>query len=193
MTVDAVTQRQRAGRPRDPACDAAILQATLDAFVSEGYAGVSMEGVAALAGVAKATVYRRYADKAALVVEAMRCSAQMDDHLPDTGDLRADLIAMMQPLADRLRGPEGKLLTMFAVERFRNPELDGEFTRSVIGRKRVHIQHLVRRAIERGELPGDTDVELIAEAPAAFLWHHALSGLPIDDDLLARIVALVLP
>jgi hypothetical protein len=82
---------------------------------------------------------------------------------------------------------------MFAVERFRNPELDGEFTRSVIGRKRVHIQHLVRRAIDRGELPADSDVELIAEAPAAFLWHHALSGLPIDDDLLGRIVALVLP
>ena len=191
MTIDV--EVRRAGRPRDPACDAAILQATLDLFVRDGYAGVSMEGVAARAGVAKATVYRRYSGKPALVVEAMRCGAQMDEHLPDTGDLRADLAAMMRPLVERLRGPDGDLLTRFAVERFRNPELAAEFDRSVVGQKREHLRGLLRAAIGRGELPADTDVELIAEAPAAILWHHALSGHPIDDGLLPRIVALVLP
>jgi AcrR family transcriptional regulator len=183
----------RAGRPRDPACDAAILRAALDVFVEAGYAGVSMEGVAARAGVGKATLYRRYANKAELVVEAVRCGAQVDDHLPDTGDLRADVSSMMQPLIDRLRGEDGMLLTTFAVERFRNGDLAEEFDRSVIGKKREHLRHLVRAAIERGELPADVDVELIAEAAPAYIWHHALYALPMGDDLLERILDLVLP
>jgi AcrR family transcriptional regulator len=187
------TTAPRAGRPRDPARDAAIVQATLAEFTEHGYAGVSMERVAARAGVGKATVYRRYATKAELVVEAMRCGAHMDDHLPDTGDLRADLAAMMRPLLERLRGADGKLLTTFAVERFRNPDLAEEFDRSVVGTKRQHLRRLIRAAIDRGELPADADVELITEAPAAFLWHHALYALPLTEDLLDRILELVLP
>jgi len=63
--------RVRAGRPRDPACDAAILQATLDIFAEHGYGGVSMDGVAARAGVGKATIYRRYRSKDELMLEAL--------------------------------------------------------------------------------------------------------------------------
>jgi AcrR family transcriptional regulator len=183
----------RAGRPRDPACDAAILQAALDAFTEHGYAGVSMEGVAARAGVGKATVYRRYSSKAELVVEAVRCGARMTDVLPDSGDLRADLRAMMRPLLERLRGEDGKLLTTFAMERFRNPDLADEFDRAVIGKKRDHIRHLIVAAVERGELRAGADVDLLAETPAALVWHFALYGLPLDDTLLDRIVELVLP
>ena len=77
--------RPRSGRPRDPACDEAILRATREAFTESGYAGVSVEGIAARAGVGKATIYRRYSTKAHLVVEAIRDSAVVEDHLPDTG------------------------------------------------------------------------------------------------------------
>jgi len=193
MVIDEGDIRLRAGRPRDPACDAAILQAALDLFAEHGYAGVSIEGVAARAGVGKATVYRRYATKPELVVEAVRCGAQLSDVLPDTGDLRADLRSMMQPLLDRLRGDDGRLLITFAMERFRNPELADEFNRAVIGKKRSHIRRLVADAVERGDLPKDADIDLIAETPPALLWHHALYGLPLDDGLLDRILDLVLP
>jgi AcrR family transcriptional regulator len=190
--IEAGAGATRAGRPRDPACDAAILQATVDAFTEHGYGGVSIEGVAARAGVGKATIYRRYASKAELVVDAVRGGAQLDDHLPDTGDLRADLLSLMRPLVDRLRGADGKFLVTFAIERFRNPDLAAEFDRSVIGRKREHIRHLLRGAVDRGDLAADADVDLIAEVPAALLWHHALYGLPIGDDLLGRILDLAL-
>jgi AcrR family transcriptional regulator len=193
MAIREEDVRARPGRPRNPACDAAILQAALDIFAEEGYAGVSIDGVAARAGVGKATIYRRYSSKAELVVEAVRCGAQVSDLLPDTGDLRADLTSMMQPLLDRLRGDDARVLTMFALERLRDPELGEQFNRSVIGQKREHIRHLVAAAIERGDLPADSDVELIAEAPAALIWHHVLYGLPLDDDLLERILNLVLP
>jgi AcrR family transcriptional regulator len=193
MAIREEDVRARPGRPRDPACDAAILQAVLDVFAEEGYAGVSMDGIAARAGVGKATIYRRYSSKAELVVEAVRCGASVDDWLPDTGDLRADLASMMQPLIDRLRGDDAKLLTMFSAERLREPELQEQFNRSVIGKKREHLRHLVASAVERGDLPADVDVELIAEVPPALIWHHALYGLPMEDDLLERILNLVLP
>ncbi len=193
MAIREEDVHARPGRPRDPACDAAILQAALDAFAEEGYAGVSIDGVAARAGVGKATIYRRYSSKAELVVEAVRCGASVDDWLPDTGDFRADVTSMMQPLIDRLRGDDAQLLTMFAVERLREPELQEQFDRSVIGKKREHLRHLVASAIERGELPADSDVELIAEVPPALIWHHALYGLPMEDDFLDRILNLFLP
>lgn len=183
----------RSGRRRDPACDAAILAATVEEFVEEGYAGVTIEGVAARAGVGKATIYRRFASKAELVVEAVRGSACIDDHLPDTGNLREDLRAMLQPLLERLRGSDGRVLITLMSERLRHPDLAAEFDRSVIGKKRAHVRKLIRSAIKRGDLPEDTNAELIAEVGPALLWHHALFGLPLTDALPQRILDLVLP
>jgi len=186
-------ERPRPGRRRDPLCDEAIFAATLSLFAAEGYAGVSIEGVAARAGVAKATIYRRYPNKAQLVVAAVHHGAGMTDYLPDTGDARADLTSMLAKLTDLLRGELGPVLLAFAGERARYPKLDEEFKRSVIGAKRAHIRHLVTLAIEHGDLPADADVEVIAEAGPALVWHHALNRLPLTDDLPRRIVGMVIP
>lgn len=185
---EAIDLLPRAGRRRDPLLDEAILDAALTMFAEGGYRGVSIEGVAARAGVGKATVYRRHPTRAALLVDAVRIRLCLIHDLPDTGDLRADLCSLMQPLIDRLRSPDGAVLTAFMAERFREPELTAEFERSVIGRKREHTRRLFRKAIARGELPLDTDVELLAEIPAAIIWHHALNNLPIDARLASRIV-----
>jgi AcrR family transcriptional regulator len=190
LTTDA---QPRPGRRRDPSLDTAILAATLDTFAQEGYAGVSIEGVAAKAGVGKATIYRRWPSKAELVVEAVRCGAYVDDHLPDTGDVRADLAAMMRNMLDRLRGEDGQVMLTFAAERLRNPELAAEFERSVIGHKRTHMHRIITAAVARGELPEDIDIELVGEAGPAIVWHHALYGIPLDDDLPERILNIVLP
>ena len=185
--------RPRAGRPRDPSRDAAIFAATLALLVEDGYAGVSIEGVAARACVGKATIYRRYQSKAELVVEALRFGAGLTDHLPDTGDVRADLGAMLARLVDKLRSDAGPALLAFAAERVRHPDLAAEFERSVVGAKRAHVRRLISGAIKRGELPRDVDVDLVAEAGPALIWHHAQNRLPLTDDLAARIVETVLP
>jgi AcrR family transcriptional regulator len=191
MSVEDVG-RSKPGRRRDPACDDAIHTATLDELVERGYAGLSIEGVAARAGVGKATIYRRYQSKAQLVVDAVRVGARFDDLLPDTGDVRADLTSMLHAMIARLVGPDGKLLITFAAERVRFPELAAEFDRSVIGDKRRHMHAVLRAAIERGELSADADVELLAEVGPALVWHHALYGLPMDAELPERIIAVVL-
>ncbi|MFT3851249.1 MAG: TetR/AcrR family transcriptional regulator C-terminal ligand-binding domain-containing protein [Ilumatobacteraceae bacterium] len=178
----------RPGRRRDPEVDAAILDAALALFAEGGYRGVTIEGVAARSGVGKASVYRRYPTHQALVVDAMRVRLCLIHDLVDTGDLRADLLAMLGPLIDRLSGPQGPMMIAFMCERLREPELAEEWQRSVIGHKREHVRGLVRGAIARGEFPADTDVELVAELPAAMVWHHALNGLPVDRALAERIV-----
>jgi AcrR family transcriptional regulator len=186
-------ERQRAGRHRDPSLDEAILAATLTMFTEQGFAGVSIEGVAARAGVAKATIYRRFPTKVALLVEAIKVGACFTDFLPDTGDVRGDLAGMLTRLMDILRSDLGPVLSAFAAERIRYPQLDEEFKRSVIGAKRAHIRYLLTTAIERGDLPAGLDIDVVAEAGPALLWHHALNGLPFTDDLPRRIIDVVLP
>jgi AcrR family transcriptional regulator len=183
----------RPGRPRDPSRDEAIFAATLALFAEQGYAGVSVEGVAARAGVGKATIYRRYASKAQLLVDAVHVCAGPKYPLPDTGDLRADLTTMLEGLMEQLRSDMGPVLVAFAAERARYPALDEEFKRAVIGAKRAHVRHLLASAVERGELPADADIEVIAEAGPALLWHHALNSLPLTDDLPRRIIDAVVP
>jgi AcrR family transcriptional regulator len=178
----------RPGRPRDPALDDAILDAAMALFAEGGYGGVTIEGVAARACVGKATVYRRYASRAELVVEAIRSRMNLIHELVDTGDLRADLLALVEPLVDRLRGQDGPVLVALMTERMREPELAAAYERSVVGCKREHVRGLIHAAIERGELPPDTDVELLAETPAAIIWHHALNGLALEGDFGARVV-----
>ena len=104
----APDERPKPGRRRDPTRDTAIADATLAVFVEEGYSALTIEGVAARAGVGKATIYRRYASKAELVVDAVRAGAGIADGLPDTGDVRADLATMLRPLLTKLKSiPEG--------------------------------------------------------------------------------------
>jgi len=186
MSTDTTTARP--GRRRDPEVDEAILDATLALFAEGGYRGITIEGVAARAGVGKASVYRRYPTREALVVDAMRVRLCLIHDLTDTGDLRADLLAMTTPLIERLGGPQGPTLIAFMCERIREPELAEEWQRSVVGRKREHVRALVRGAVGRGELPADTDVDLVAELPSAVIWHHALNGLTVDAALGERIV-----
>lgn len=182
----------KAGRPRDPAVDTAIVDAARSLLVEVGYAGVSIEGVAARAGVGKATIYRRYADKAELVVDAVKRGAHIEDQLVDTGDLRADLTNLMRGLFNALRGDDGPLLLVFAAERIRHPELQATFDRVVVGSKRDHVRHLLESAVDRGDLPPDADLELLAEVAPAVLWHHALHRIGFPDDLVDRIFDLVL-
>src|ERR687888_15666 len=88
--VLAAPKRPR-GRPRRPDVDRAILEATLDAFIQDGYEGMSVDGVAERAGVAKATVYRRWPSKQELLIAAGQHLYEEHVHFPDRGELRQDL------------------------------------------------------------------------------------------------------
>src|SRR5436190_6924748 len=90
LTNTVATAEPARGRPRDPSRDEAIIDATIDVLVRDGYDRLSMEGVAAAAGVGKTTVYRRWSSKAELVIDAMATLKPAIDTI-DTGTLESDV------------------------------------------------------------------------------------------------------
>ena len=105
----------RRGRPRDARCDQAILEATLEMLVEGGAANLSIDGVAQRAGVGKATIYRRWSSKEALVLEALGSDTSTLD-VPDTGSLRTDMEAYFDVLIARFGTSKGSDILPIAVQ-----------------------------------------------------------------------------
>jgi AcrR family transcriptional regulator len=183
----------RRGRPRSELCDRAIEAAALDLVVEHGFAGMSIEGVAARAGVAKTTIYRRWDCKAALVVDAFvhrSCDRVVS---PDTGSLRADLIEMWRAFLRSLQH-DGGLMEAFVAEQRRHPELAEAFRATFLKQRRAVVRAVLERGVERGELPPSADLDLLVDVGSSILWYRFLiTGAPLDDDLPERIVDQFFP
>lgn len=194
MTVTTASLEQRgAGRPRSLETERAILDAAVDLLVEVGFGGMSMEALAARAGVGKAAIYRRWASKEQVVVESLKARNQCHVPLNDTGDLRADLLAMLEGIRRTMIGEDGPIMTAFVSEKARHPELRAEFERVFVTERRAHVRQIIGAAVERGELPTDTDIDLVGEAGPAILFHHMMvHDRQLDADLPQRIVALLL-
>ena len=178
------------GRPRSADADRAILRATVDILADEGYGGVTMEGVAARAGVGKATVYRRWASKSALVVDAISSCRDTGWQPPDTGSARDDLLAFVRNFGDHLRTSDaGRVMPALVAELARSPELAATFRDGFIAPRRARVVQAVRRGVDRGEIRADVDPDLVADAVVAVLQHRFLvTGMEIDDDLPERLL-----
>ncbi len=150
-----------AGRPRSEEAHKAILDATLDLLVEVGFSAMTVEGVASRAGVGKATIYRRWPSKLPLVVEAFGQLPGFEE--VDTGSLGEDLKKMLRAYLQAFNAsPLAAVLPSLAGERAHNPELSELFEPVSKGRR----QPLVRafeRAVDRGEVAPDLDVELAAD------------------------------
>jgi AcrR family transcriptional regulator len=180
------------GRPRDARADAAILDATLRLVGSVGLGGLTMDAVAATAGVSKATIYRRWASKEALVLDAwMACFT--DDTIPDTGRLELDLVSILGGLRDNItKGLLARVLPQMVAASQVNDELARAYREFVVGR-RWRTTVVLNRAIERGELPPGTDLDLLQDMLVGPLFYRTLlSGEVTDDDLVATVVETVL-
>lgn len=182
------------GRPRDPGVDAATLEATFELLASEGYGGLTIEAVAARAGVSKNAIYRRWKDKVALVLDSIEHHARPERPTPDTGDFRADFTTVLDEMVSALAGFDGQLVRSVISDIARHPELADAFRTTIIASRRAALRARVERAVERGELPATTDAELLTELGPALLYHQLLfSREPPGPDLPARIVAQFVP
>lgn len=178
----------RPGRPRDPEVDEAILSTALRMLAEAGYARLTMDQVAARAGVGKASLYRRFPTKERLVLEAIRHRHEHErPGVPDTGSLYRDMLGYLRALV-RYRQAQAAGLQAVASEVLVNPELAAEFRRQVAGGLLAGFRTIVGRAVERGELPPGTDVDLLAMLPLALVHHlRLLAGEPIDERQAKRI------
>jgi AcrR family transcriptional regulator len=178
----------RPGRPRDPEVDEAILSTALRMLAEAGYARLTMDQVAARAGVGKASLYRRFPTKERLVLEAIRHRHEHErPGVPDTGSLYRDMLGYLRALI-RYRQAQAAGLQAVASEVMVNPELAAEFRRQVAGGLLAGFRTIVGRAAERGELPPGTDVDLLAMLPLALVHHlRLLGGEPVDERQAKRI------
>ena len=189
--MDAATDamRRAPGRPRSLEADEAILEATVDVFAEVGLEALTMEGVAARAGVGKNTLYRRYPNKVDLVVSAVRCYTNVGAPPPDTGTTRGDVQAIVDDLvAIVTRTPMGRMLPTLVAVRTRVPALDLAYS-EVVADKRARSATVVRRGIERGDLRADVDIDLVVDAFVSPVFYRFLvTNAPLDETFRTGVV-----
>lgn len=180
------------GRPRDARLDAAICEATLALLRERGFAGTTVDAVAARAGVGKATVYRRWPSREALVREALT-SVAAGVAVTDTGDVRADLKRYLRALAAHLTGQfSGGLLPAMVASAVTDPGVRA-FMRRFAAERRAGLVNLVRQAVGRGELRPGTDPEVLVDLLAGPLFYRLLvTGGSLSPRAVDRIVDAVL-
>ena len=150
-------------RPRLPSADQAIVQATRALLLERGYGGVSIEAVAARAGVAKTTVYRRWPSKAELVFEAAIHHSRLGP-APDTGSLVGDLTAVAVIIVRSLaRTVAAAALTGLIADLDQNRALHDRVIARFIGAEQAWIATIVRRAAGRGEVGDSVRPDLVLD------------------------------
>jgi AcrR family transcriptional regulator len=190
MNETAESPRRTPGRPRSEASHQAIIRATLELLLETGYRALTMEGVRARAGVGKATIYRRWSSKEALVRDAI-VFVHHDLEAPDTGSLRGDY----EGIASRVRSAAQRagaatLMPRLLGETANDPELHAIFYATLVEPRRAQMRAILRRAIARGEIRDDLDIELIIDLFAGpVVYRLAITGgdfaqLPAVDEQL---------
>lgn len=186
---DTPATRRPGGRPQDPGADERILQATIKLLSEQGFTRMSIEAVAAEAGVAKTTIYRRFTDKVDLVSAALnKYLAQMDP--VELGSAREELITHLRHNLERIDPAiPGSLLA----EEAANPQLLAGFRERVIHPRFAMVRETLERGIERGELRAGLDTDAATQLlMGAFFAHYLHRGRP-DDDWPERVVDAIWP
>jgi AcrR family transcriptional regulator len=178
-----------AGRPRDPECDRAILDAALAEYAEGGLDGLSVDAVAMRAGVSKATIYRRYPGKVDLVIAAASMACEESSPRPDTGTLRGDLTAVLRNTRRTLEDPVvGAAKRKLIFDATQNDEL-AVMHRDLVRRRREVTITVLRRAIERGELQPDLDLEFACDTLGApVFYRYLLMHDRVSDKYIDKIV-----
>jgi AcrR family transcriptional regulator len=153
---------RRPGRPRSPEAHAAILRAALELAVEGGLRGLSMEAIAARAGVGKATIYRRWKSKEALFAEAIG-SIALAPEVPDTGSVRDDFDQVSGAALGRMAPEAFRVLPRLLADAADDPELLEALRAALLRPRRAALAEILRRGAERGELRADIDVDLVTD------------------------------
>ena len=192
MTITA-EQGHRGGRPRSERADKAIIEATLDLLAAEGGVdAVSIEAVAARAGVGKTTIYRRWPGKESLIVDALAAIKALPPE-PAGESVRDDLIAQLDA---KRPVPDSRLSCLFwtvqsSAEKY--PELARQYAERIVKPRRDKLRQVLHDGIDRGELRADLDVETsLLLLTGAVHNRNRTPADPLPEDYIARVVDLFL-
>ena len=188
-----MTDQSRPGRKRSEQSRLAILAATLELVAEAGYGALTIEGIAARSGVGKQTIYRWWASKADVLLDALATKADLQIPIPDEGSFRADLTRFLgrtfelgekSPVADTLRA----LMAQAQID----PEFGKRFREDFLFRRRDALGQIVDRARERGELPAGVGSGTVIDVVFGALWYRLLATRePVGHGLAGELVALL--
>jgi AcrR family transcriptional regulator len=187
--VTAVVVRRPKGRPRDPDLDRTILDATIELLAEDGFARMSIEQVAARAGVGKPTIYRRWPSKVDLVIAAVSRPSGARAASGD-GTVRERLTGLVEDLCRSVREePARSVLAALVAEIPRNPQLASAVREAFLAKRRDTAHALLREGVAAGELRPDLDPELAGDALVGPIMLRALlTGGRITPSLGATLV-----
>jgi AcrR family transcriptional regulator len=181
----------RRGRPRSEKARLAILEAAAELLLARGLSAVSMDAVAERAGVSKATIYRWWPTKETLALDALYNEwAAVQPRARSTGTLRGDLIALLRPWV-RLAGsrPYGRVIAALITEAQTDPAFGDIYRSRFIEPRREQARAVFRAAIERGEIPADTKIEVAVDMVYGPLYHRLLHGhAPLTERFMRDVV-----
>ncbi|HMJ37278.1 MAG TPA: TetR/AcrR family transcriptional regulator [Baekduia sp.] len=180
----------RRGRPRSQKTRQAILEATSDLLLEHGLGSISMDTVAERAGASKATIYRWWPSKELLALDALFSeweTARPDT--PDTGSLDGDLLALVGPWIHQVaQRPYGRVIAALVVRAQTDPQFAQAYSARFLQPRRDEVRVIFDRAIERGDIPADTDVEAAIDLVYGPFYHRMLQGHAPNTDGFARTV-----
>src|ERR1700693_3451944 len=163
--INGTDGKRPPGRPRSEESRQAILRSTLKLLKQHGgFAELSIEAIAADANVGKTTVYRWWPTKAALVADAFSASADSELRFPNTGSVQRDMSLQMRRLIRIFRSKRGKVVAALLAGGQSDPELIEAFRDRFLWPRRKQAYKTLQRGIDRGELPADTDLDLVLDS-----------------------------
>lgn len=182
------------GRRRGAALDQPVLDAAIEVLVDEGLAATSIEAVARKRGMGKSTIYRRFANREALVAAAVARYVGEHVTLPDTGSLRADLAQVLDEAVVLLQSPKAMAVApeLIAAANREQEWASALRTRFVQPYQDV-LAEAIERAVLRGEVGADVDAELVFDALiGAIAYRTFVTRRPLPDDYANTLISAVL-
>jgi AcrR family transcriptional regulator len=192
MGVGQGTSASGRGRPRDRTLDHRILEQVLLLLSSRGYAGLTLDDLAAASGVAKTTILRRWPSKAAVAAAGVERLALQSVDVPDSGTLRGDLYVLLRGAAETFVRGRGAFVPRLLREAGHHPEItDLLFT--VIHTRRQAYRRALALAIARGELAPSVDQDLLIDLLMGPIWTRLLiTRDPITPAYVSSVIEAVL-
>jgi AcrR family transcriptional regulator len=189
-TTTARPPQGRAPHRRDENARLAVLHAADDLLVERGFGGVTIEGIAARAGVAKQTIYRWWSSKVDVLFDTLIDDASHRLAIPDTGSAVESARRYLRRLARFLtRDPAGKVLLALIGEAQHDPAVARTFHERYLDPQRRREREMLRRGITSGELQADLDVDAALDALCGPIVYRALTGTPIPRAFIDGLIA----
>jgi len=171
------------GKKRSTASKNAIISATYEMLVEQGFKNLTIEGVAARAGVGKATIYRWWPSKGALAVEAFLIHVTPSIDYTSTGSARRDIGLQMRRLVQAFAGPSGRIVReMLATGQFEDETLE-MFKKGFLEPRRLAAKKILLDGVEQGEFKPDFDTEIIIDALYGPIHHRLMTRRDATDEV----------